>query len=70
LEAAGCPYKCELVGALKPLGESKKKLLTGQGFNMEVISMLTVFMLGNMVEREAGALLATPTTTTTTTTTV
>lgn len=51
LEAAGCPYECHLVDALRGLGEKEKKLLVGQGFNMEVVTMLTVFMLGNMVER-------------------
>ena len=47
------PYQCPLASTLHGLHEKEQKMLAGQGFNMEIISCLSLFLMGCMVERKS-----------------
>lgn len=47
----GCPYTCKKIPVLQQLTEKQKCRVAGNAFNMEIISMLSLWVLGNMVER-------------------
>ena len=48
------PYTCSLVDALQPLPQRQQKFLAGNAFNIELMSMVSLFLVGNLVERDVG----------------